>query len=427
VLAVLIVALVGGYAPEAAAQQPSPAPTGLAPVLFVLDASGSMRGDDGTGRTKFDAAREALRQLFSELPDGAPVGLRVYGHRVPNTDRENGCRDTELLVPVGPLDRGRMAAVFGGLEARGYTPIGTSLLEGLNDLPSDGPRTMVLVSDGIDTCAPPDPCEVARQLAAANVDLRIETIGFQTDAPAAAQLRCIAEVTGGSFYAAANANELLRALRRYEVTGTRTQGEAELPDAASAEILTNGQYRDSIAVGEQRWYPIELQPGQSLRTAATIVGRPDGPVSPTARFRMEVRSEDVLGAVTCGIDEVERIGQEARQVTVDGLVVAEQGLCQDPGRYAIGITLLDEEGNPSPIGLEDYEVELLVNVVDNPATLPAPLEPGPESALDGLVDPAADAQPVAATGPAPGTYLLAGLAAAAVGALVGALLAWRLV
>jgi hypothetical protein len=423
--------LVLTLAPAAGAQSrpsPSPEPTGLAPVLFVLDASGSMRGDDGSGRTKLDAAKDALNQLFAELPDDAPVGLRVYGHRVPNTDRQNGCQDTELLVPVGPLDRGRMSAAIAGIQATGFTPIGTSLLAGLDDLPDiPGPRTIVLVSDGIDTCSPPDPCQVARDLAGASIDLRIETIGFQADAEAATQLRCIAEVTGGSFYPAANAGELLRALRRYEVTGALAQGAPDLPNAADADVLTSGQYRDVIEVGQERWYPVELEPGQSLRTAATIVGRADGPVSPTARFRMEVRSEDILGAVSCGEDEVERIGQEARQVTVDGLIVAEEGRCEDPGRYAIGITLLDEEGNPSPIELEDYEVELLVNIVDNPATFPEPLGPGPGSALDGLEeDPFGPAGPATSSGPSTGTYLLAGLGAAAAGALAGAVLARRL-
>ena len=420
VLLCLLLLTVAASAAAQPAPAPSERPSGLAPVLFILDASGSMAGDDGTGRTKIDAARDALRQLIGELPDGAPIGLRVYGHRVPDSDRANGCRDTELVVPVGPLERGRMIAAIDALAPTGFTPIGESLRAALGDLPQDGPRTVVLVSDGIDTCAPPDPCDQARQLAADSVDLRIETIGFQTDAAAAGQLRCIAEVTGGQFRSADNAPELLRALREYEVAGAALAGAPGLAEAVEGAELAPGQYRDSLQVGEQRWYVVELEEGQTLRTAATIVGTREGGVSPSASFALEVRGDDVLGELSCGTDTVERIGQEARQVGIDGLRVQEQGLCQEPGRYAVGVRLEDPV-EPSPIEGRDFDVELLVDVVD-----------GQQGAATEsfTARPAARAAESTAEVPAAGTgvrgFLLAGLGAAVVGALIGAFAAWRL-
>ena len=88
------------------------------------------------------------------MPNDSLVGLRVYGHRIPNRDKRRGCKDTELITPVGPLDRSAMKQQIRSFDAKGFTPIGLSLRKGAGDLPAEGKRTIVLVSDGIDTCAP---------------------------------------------------------------------------------------------------------------------------------------------------------------------------------------------------------------------------------------------------------------------------------
>jgi len=46
-------------------------------VELILDASGSMKADDGTGRANIDTAKQALTGLVDEAPAGAPIGLRV--------------------------------------------------------------------------------------------------------------------------------------------------------------------------------------------------------------------------------------------------------------------------------------------------------------------------------------------------------------
>ena len=74
-------------------------------MILILDASKSMKDDDGTGRPKFQAAKEALNTLVDELPDDAKVGLRVYGSEVSGTGRAAGCADTKLVSPVAALDR----------------------------------------------------------------------------------------------------------------------------------------------------------------------------------------------------------------------------------------------------------------------------------------------------------------------------------
>ena len=91
-----------------------------------------------------------------------------------------------------------MKSAIERVQARGWTPVGSSLRAAEQDLPASGERTVVLVSDGIDSCAPPDPCDVARELARRGTHLTVHTIGFQIDGQARAQLQCIAEATGGT-------------------------------------------------------------------------------------------------------------------------------------------------------------------------------------------------------------------------------------
>ncbi len=94
-----------------------------------------MRADDGSGRPKIEAAKQALTTFVDGVPEGSTVGLRVYGHRVPNTDKANGCRDTDLVTPVRPVDKAQMKAAIGRFQPTGFTPIGYSLQEAAKDLP----------------------------------------------------------------------------------------------------------------------------------------------------------------------------------------------------------------------------------------------------------------------------------------------------
>ena len=136
-----------------------------------------MNRTDDNGVVLIDGAKGALTRLIGGLPDGSQVGLMVYGHRVPNDDRANGCRDTELVVPVGPLDRQGLLDAVDGVEAKGFTPIGQSLDQASAALP-DGRGTVILVSVGEDTCAPPVPCGVGASLVAGGGGVGVLWVGF---------------------------------------------------------------------------------------------------------------------------------------------------------------------------------------------------------------------------------------------------------
>ena len=186
----------------------------LDPTMIILDASGSMTTDDAPGQ-RIQAAKNAVMTLVDGLSDNDPVGLIAYGTGTDSSDAAKtlGCQDVKLLVPLGPVDKDGFIAAANAVTASGYTPIGAALKAAAAQLPTDGPRNIVLISDGEDTCAPPDPCEVAKEIHSATADLAIHAVGFRVSGAAKDQLSCIASAGGGTYVDAANAVQLRARLR----------------------------------------------------------------------------------------------------------------------------------------------------------------------------------------------------------------------
>ncbi|WP_141711915.1 vWA domain-containing protein, partial [Jiangella alba] len=161
--------------------------------------------------TRIDAAKDALRQVIAGLPDDQEVGLRVYGAEVFSQNDPGACTDSQLIAAPDTGNRDALTAALDDYEPYGETPIGHALQEAGKDLGTEGPRTIVLVSDGEPTCAP-DPCEVATQLAGDGVDVRIDVVGLDVDEAARDKLRCIADNGHGTYYDAKDADDLVRSL-----------------------------------------------------------------------------------------------------------------------------------------------------------------------------------------------------------------------
>lgn len=176
-------------------------------VLFILDASGSMAGKLG-GQVKMDAAREAFKSLLAGLPKDANVGLEVYGHHG-NKD----CSVIEVMNPVAPLDAAAISANVQGLTPRhGATPLAAALEQGGKALESaSGEKTIVLISDGKETCGG-DPAAVATRLRAKGINITTHVVGLGVNEEEKAQLSGIAAAGGGKYYAANNADELKKSL-----------------------------------------------------------------------------------------------------------------------------------------------------------------------------------------------------------------------
>jgi uncharacterized protein YerC len=182
-------------------------------IELILDASGSMNANLPEGMTRIEAARQAVSKFVTSLPSDTQISFRVYGHQSPR--EKHDCNDTQLMIPFANLDsiRSSIVSAANQVKAQGYTPITKVITLAASDFPANmtGQRTIVLVSDGKETCEG-DPCAAARALRNANVELVIHTIGFGVDDATRFQLKCIADSTGGSYFDAENADELTKAM-----------------------------------------------------------------------------------------------------------------------------------------------------------------------------------------------------------------------
>ncbi|MFC7401496.1 VWA domain-containing protein [Citricoccus sp. GCM10030269] len=260
----------------------------LQPVVVVMDYSSSMleadADDDGTTRLK--AAQQATTNLLDNAPDGADLGLVVYGSQKPDD-----CKDITTVQKVGPTNAGELKTKINGLEAVGETPIGASLLHAADELEGmDGEKSIILVSDGEENCSEPPACEAAQSLADQGIGLTVHTIGFKVNDTAAEELTCVAEATGGTYVQADDAEELssrletktVRAFEGYVPQGTEITGGEALH---SSPEMAPGQYLDEYERGgSSRWaedgtlkfYNLgTIQPGERAHFSALLVPNPE--------------------------------------------------------------------------------------------------------------------------------------------------------
>ncbi|MDP8996828.1 MAG: VWA domain-containing protein [Pseudomonadota bacterium] len=178
-------------------------------VILILDASGSMRAKIN-GKSKIDIAKEVVGKIVSGWKPEDELGLVVYGHR-----KKSECSDIETLKEPGPLNANEYMAAVNAIEPKGQTPMTQAVKQAAEALQYTKKKaTVILVSDGIENCNS-DPCAVAEYLAKTGVELKVHTVGFGLDNQGAvAQLKCLAEKTGGTFTIANNADDLLKALAK---------------------------------------------------------------------------------------------------------------------------------------------------------------------------------------------------------------------
>ena len=390
-LAVILLALLVQTVTTATA---TPAPPddgeggGQGRLLLVLDASGSMKEPAGNGRNRFQAATGAVRQVLDALPDDLEVGLRVYGARI--ADGPGSCQDSELVVPVSPLDRDAIRTALADARPLGNTPLAHSLEAAAGDLPEDGQRTILLISDGEESCGG-DPCQVARDLSAQGYDVRVDVIGFQVTGRARDELTCIAQAGRGTFYdapdAAALASQLRRlssrAARAYAPAGIPVEGAPDVPGAPTLE--EQGQYLDTIGdSGESETYLLHPQRGATVHVSATLRPTLSGATDSEA-VEVTVTSADGTSCLyerTSGLGAFDRL----TPVTAGGTLSAEDLAGCGRAPYALRATRV--EGS----GVKPLEV---VYVVEPPVTdttaLPTAAEEGSYDVRAAVTGPAAPA------------------------------------
>ncbi len=244
---------------------------------LVLDASGSMRATDIDGRSRMSVAQQSFDEVVDALPQETQLGIRALGSRIPVANNQAlGCRDTVQMTPVGPVNKVEAKTQIATLRPTGWTPIGLALRAAARDLGTgETTRRMVLITDGEDTCGMPDPCDVARELAAQGTHLVIDTLGLTLDDKVRRQLTCIADATGGTYTAVQHQTQLTgrinQLVRRANDTYQKTPQQVGGTDRCSnAPTLSPGVYTDRERFAEHRWYRVPISAGQELRASVSV-------------------------------------------------------------------------------------------------------------------------------------------------------------
>ncbi|WP_033306608.1 VWA domain-containing protein [Streptomyces iakyrus] len=363
----LLAALTAGLAFPAGAAAGEPTGQDAPKVDLVLDVSGSMRARDIDGQSRMAAAKQAFDEVLDATPEEVELGIRTLGANYPGDDRKTGCKDTARLYPVGPLDRTEAKTAVATLTPTGWTPIGPALLKAAGDLDGgDGSKRIVLISDGEDTCAPLDPCEVAREIAAKGIGLTIDTLGLVPTAKLSRQLSCIAEATGGTYTSVEHQDELTGRVNQLvdrAADPVVTPVPAEGADrCAGAPTLKPGLYSDREEFGQQRFYRVDVRPGQELRASVSVAA--DRAVNPgygvllravTSKGREIVRGE----AAGTGRTDVISTGLRHPKAESDDEDAPAEAVC-----LAVSHSFSAAPGVKTTPGLP---LELTVDVVDAPS------------------------------------------------------------
>ena len=96
-------------------------------IVVILDASGSMQDKFSGDRTKskMEAAKAALQEVLSKVPDDTQIGLLVFsGANIQN----------DWVYPLGPKDTQKLIAAIQLPQPSGNTPLGKYIRIGANRL-----------------------------------------------------------------------------------------------------------------------------------------------------------------------------------------------------------------------------------------------------------------------------------------------------
>lgn len=180
-------------------------------LLFIFDVSERMSGKFPEHTklkdlSKLETATEAFESMLETLPQDLNVGIEAYGH---HGDRD--CSAIEIVSPLRPLDTDDIINKLQLFESdRGSAPLVDALQQGGEALSAvQGDKTIVLFSDGKDTCGG-ELDEVVNQFKEQGITVYVLGIDLKDDE--IAKLSSIADVNEGQFYSVNNVEDMNRSL-----------------------------------------------------------------------------------------------------------------------------------------------------------------------------------------------------------------------
>lgn len=184
----------------------------LSDAMIVFDASGSMGTTDYT--LKVPPIARLKQSLEIVVPEVAPMrklGLIVYGEGA-----YDDCNAIQLHMRPTANAADQLLGIVETINPRGRTPLTESVRQAAEALDyTRRPAVVVLVTDGEETCGG-DPCAMGALLKKAGLDVTVHVIGYREGNGGVDyfKARCIADATGGRYFAVSTEDQLIEALRQ---------------------------------------------------------------------------------------------------------------------------------------------------------------------------------------------------------------------
>ncbi len=265
---------------------------------FIVDLSGSMRKKQGE-LTQFQAAQAALAGALKKIPEGSYVAVRVYGHRIEQSDKAKSCQDTEAIFPLAPVNPTIIQQSIAALSPKGYTPMAYALQQAQQDFDAtrENDRVIILLSDGEETCDG-DPAKTVTAMKSAGFNVTVHTIGFNVGGTTRQQLEAIAAAGGGGYYDAHGPAALEMALEtatkeslvikpNKQIEGTPTHGGKSYETAVPLKTDTTYRLDHHQKIGFFDYFYVDLVPGKEfnlvIQTLEQGISMHQGQVSETNR------------------------------------------------------------------------------------------------------------------------------------------------
>lgn len=170
-------------------------------VMVIVDGSGSMN-ESFLGQSRIGLARRSIAHIARTLPAPVSIGLIDF-------------TDCTSVVPhkfYEAPERGELVRKVEQLTPNGGTPLARSIERAGNLVSGQAPATIIVVSDGEDTCRG-DPCAAARAVKAAkpNVIINVIDISGERGRPV---IQCIANATGGRVLSPQSGADMLNKMQQ---------------------------------------------------------------------------------------------------------------------------------------------------------------------------------------------------------------------
>ena len=108
------------------------------------------------------------------------------------TGKRGDCKDIETVVNPGPLDKSSTNKKINELNPKGKTPISDSVLIAFDLVKAnENATTVVLVSDGIETCGG-DPFQAVKDAKESRINFIMHVVGFDVGNVDVSELECAA-------------------------------------------------------------------------------------------------------------------------------------------------------------------------------------------------------------------------------------------